>query len=479
MKRYLCLLLIALAFGLQSCEKQEITIAPRDYPVPEITVNTVPGKVELTTRLINRGNQEIVKYGFEWDLTNGEGWNFRKEFTGDPGDNFSYNITAGLTKGEQYEVRPFVITGKVTVYGGIRSFTSPAMSTPVISSLIPQKGTFGDTIVIEGANFSLLKNQNIVHFNSLTAEVITSEENRLVCIVPECGDVKKATIKVKCGPKEGISSTYFEYFSIWNQMKVINLQTKFATSFVIGNRGYIIQQNDSRVFEFNPDDSTSTFYNYIPVNSGTIPLSASDGTSAVGLFYKKLYHFTPSEGWTYLSDYPAERHPFDFLFYLDGNVYVGSLQQELIYKYEPSLQKWTTLHSEVPGHTPVYAACHSINGKGYLIMNYTWTDAKLYIYHPSSNNWEPYSYPLISKGWSCQFFMDGRLYAGLGAKEHDNSLQSVQEMKYFDLIDKQWYPYKPAPRAFQCEMSITINGKGYTFLRNSMQVWEFDPNRNK
>ena len=74
----------------------------------------------------------------------------------------------------------------ITVAGQqTRSEEDFELTTPVIESLTPIEGTWGDKVTIRGENFSIKPQYNLVKFGSYNSEVIKSTDSTIICIVPD------------------------------------------------------------------------------------------------------------------------------------------------------------------------------------------------------------------------------------------------------------------------------------------------------
>lgn len=181
------ILLISLLSVLVMCDKEEVT--SRSYPrlktlpVTEITSEGARFNAEIKFR----GDLEVISYGFVW----GESENPTKENSNRviyskniQTDSYSKSIETTLKEEVYYFVRAFIETDDFIVYGENVNFLSLGSKAPEIKTINPNHGTIGDTITIQGSNFSYLDSTNRVFFDGIKSKIVSSSDTLVKVIVP-------------------------------------------------------------------------------------------------------------------------------------------------------------------------------------------------------------------------------------------------------------------------------------------------------
>lgn len=76
---------------------------------------------------------------------------------------------------------------------------TPQNLNPVVNGISSESGKIGDEIVINGQNFSKTKNQNIVKFNGVQAEINSASISQLKVVVPKNSTSGALTLSVNNG----------------------------------------------------------------------------------------------------------------------------------------------------------------------------------------------------------------------------------------------------------------------------------------
>jgi hypothetical protein len=207
------ILVLTAALIVSACDKYEFPNSP--YPGletrPVVRINSSGATFEAD--VWRQGSSPIIDHGFVWGeteqafLTNYSHKIQLGAFAGK--GEFEANATAGLTPDKTYFVKAFVVTEDCTVYGDPVPFTSQGSTPPVIESFEPGEGTWGDTVVIHGKNFSGQQRFNEVEFAGLASTVVSSNDSTIKFIVPNDVPEKSVKIKVKVLQYEGESSAWF------------------------------------------------------------------------------------------------------------------------------------------------------------------------------------------------------------------------------------------------------------------------------
>jgi hypothetical protein len=177
---------------LSTCKREkEPTL---DYPLVNTldVVNITEQGATFRADLSSAGNETIINHGFVWGIS-------PDNLSLESNDRISLGVYSGkgifeteikttLEAKKKYYVRSFVKTQNHIVYGIVVSFVSLGSDAPIIYGFEPKVAQWGDTIVINGKNFSWLSTSNVVYFGSTKAtqfaENKKSTDSTLVVLVP-------------------------------------------------------------------------------------------------------------------------------------------------------------------------------------------------------------------------------------------------------------------------------------------------------
>jgi hypothetical protein len=200
-----------------NCDKYEFPNSP--YPnvetLPAINISktgaTLQGNIE---RL---GEEPILNHGFVWGLSLSLSplLNSDKVLLGKKSGVgfFSKEVNSGFFKDTTYYFQAFVQTKKYTVYGPVTSFRSLGSKAPIIKSVSPIQGTWGDTVIISGNYFSSLSVKNNLKFGIYPAYIINCNDSVISCRVPDNDGATSAPISLKVSEYELTFKDNFEYTS--------------------------------------------------------------------------------------------------------------------------------------------------------------------------------------------------------------------------------------------------------------------------
>jgi len=175
-----------LFFSLINCEEEEVT--SQEYPrLRTLAVTDInSGGATFNAEFVYRGNFEILNYGFVWDTSSNPEVESsdRVVIKGDVhSTQFTKEIKSTLAENQKYYVRAFVKTEEYFVYGENIEFISLGSEAPTITDFYPENGTLGDTITIEGKNFSYIDNK--AFFEEFEAKIAASTDTLLKVVVPD------------------------------------------------------------------------------------------------------------------------------------------------------------------------------------------------------------------------------------------------------------------------------------------------------
>ena len=190
----LCLINLLIFPGCREEEKYEFPI----IQTGEVVEITSTGVI-FYGKILNDGDEKILDHGFVWDINPDPLVNensYIKSLGPVSSDIFSAKITSAFISGQNYYLRAYVINDSHIIYGRTVSFKSLGSSTPTITGLFPETATWGDTLIITGANFSWKTDENKVEFGNFNAEVVDVEDSKLAVLIPEDLDTSNISIKL-------------------------------------------------------------------------------------------------------------------------------------------------------------------------------------------------------------------------------------------------------------------------------------------
>lgn len=169
---YLALFLSALLFV--NCNKNEK--AQSDFP----KLRTLAVEMVSDTGAVFQGEIiempegcTVLDYGFVWSEIENAATNVEKISLGaDLTEKiFKARINRAMVEGHKYYFKAFIKTNSTTVFGTELSFVSLGSKSPIITSISPTSGTWGDTITIRGKYFSTMGLMG-VNFNSINGDFV-------------------------------------------------------------------------------------------------------------------------------------------------------------------------------------------------------------------------------------------------------------------------------------------------------------------
>src|SRR5690606_5075929 len=159
-------------------------------------------------------NQQVIEYGFVWgENTNPTIEASEKKIVSEKleSDKFRAQISTTLKEGVTYHVKAYAKSEEYLVYGKEVSFISLGSKAPSLTDFNPKKGTWGDTVMILGSNFSYKEENNSVFFGELKANVISSTDTTLAVVIPSKANVEKVKIAVSILGNAVVSKEDFTY----------------------------------------------------------------------------------------------------------------------------------------------------------------------------------------------------------------------------------------------------------------------------
>lgn len=168
---------------------------------------------------------------------------------------------------------------------------------PVISS-ITEKVFFNSKVIIEGENFSNIKEQNIVMFGSIQATVTEATATKLYVAAPDLGTVTQADVSVTRFDLTSNSKTVTVDFD-QNKVATYNWTTHTVKPGVIYKSGLFTlygETNERRIFvlDITLNSSNTLGIGYSSSNKSTVELSKSyDAIAGTNAGFFQLAGSTP------------------------------------------------------------------------------------------------------------------------------------------------------------------------------------------
>jgi N-acetylneuraminic acid mutarotase len=323
---------------------------------------------------------------------------------------------------------------------------------PIIASISPSNGAWGDVITISGENFGQHPGDNVVKFVNVQAVVVNASPTELKVIVPNDIFLPSSDVSVQV-------------------ITVDNLSAIAPTQFVL---------DASDVFAFTPDQgkggSTITFagknFNPVPGNN------------------KVMFGDFRAEVLTSSRDQLTVRLPASVA---DGNVEIsvqfGSGQYVTVGSPFHLISPWRRI-ADYPGTARSRAVAFTLRGHGYVVLGnevitgFPPPPKEMWRYSPGINEWTEAAQFTAYLGLSLgsftnqiAFTVSDTAYVGLGAT---GSLYTGDMRKYSPNGDWLKMP-GPGTWAPDGAVAFEIAGKGYavagrtTELGASPWFWEYEP----
>lgn len=210
--------------------------------------------------------------------------------------------------------------------------------------------------------------------------------------------------------------------------------------------------------------------------------------SVVDISYDDIWEFDPASNvWTQKASFPLGPifHATAFVIhakaYLGTGRITGGAYTKKFFEYDPTTNIWTPI-ADLPGAARRGAVSFSINGKGYVGTGQTTAgySADFYQYDPSNNSWVvKMPFPGLPRTSSVGFAIGDIGYIGTGSTNSG----STNDFFAYDPTTNQW-TNKPTvgPTSRQEATGFALNGKGYIGTgddyssgNNYSDMWEFDP----
>ncbi|MEM6805383.1 MAG: IPT/TIG domain-containing protein, partial [Bacteroidota bacterium] len=409
---------------------------------------------------------------------------------------------------------------------------------PIISSIEPTSGTFGDTLSIIGENFHSNKDRNTVRIGSQEVGIIDVSPNLIKVQIPFSFTQARSLVYVVVQTEQGISPQEFRllgpeitnispaeapirreviiegnYFhpSRWeNQVRLGNkeLEVNYSTNDRISiNIPDEIYAQRSNYFEVVVAGQTARSpipfkisSNWIkkrlmPLNSPNAPRNkalgyAINGTAYVGMGganYKDLYKFdTATVSLSRLTNFPGTASIANASFAIGNDMYVGmgkntpqSSEVAEFYVYESLTDQWRSIAPYPGTRGDNLSKGFSIGNKGYVLSSMVGTP-NLYEYDPATNSWTTKAnWPISEEGIEPEIaqVINGKAYiiTGLISQGGNRTKNDIWE---YDPSSNSWALKGQLPRSGEKKTAYVLQDKLYVTFNNLSDVLEYDPRLN-
>mgnify|MGYP003806781603 CR=1 FL=1 len=511
---FLIMVITIFCFTLAGCNKNDFPKVPyprvKTLPVSDISFDGAT----VNAMISSEGDEAVTGYGFEWKLQSGSALVYTVSLSyEDEPEIFTYDITSGLLFDSTYSVRAFVTTSHYKVYGEYVSFKSKGCKAPVIKSLSPAEGTWGDTITIRGKYFSPVKNENKVSFGNRSAVVAGSTDSTIVCIVPENITDKTVPVKVNISgyaspenikfvlitpviesisPHEGtfddivtITGKNFNATLSKNIVKFNDISAEILsgskTSLIVKVPRTIRQRENIIKVTMNLQSSNTDFIftilspevtsisalsgytgDNIQINGNNFNPQAAGNIVKFGNLAGGILSCSKN---TIVAVVP--KGVYDFRSF-PINIAVGD--QSVGFADNFTLLDTWIRKTDMPSKSGerYLATAFSINGIGYVGLGDGGTGSNFWKYDPTINKWNEIApFPGTSFERAAGFVIAGKAYVGVGKS---NDLWS------YDPGTNSWTKKADFPASANMSAGFAVNGKGYVVTRTeSSNFYSYDP----
>ncbi len=328
---------------------------------------------------------------------------------------------------------------------------------PSIISVKPSMASFGDTIVIEGENFSFINESNGILVDATKALVISSSKNKIQFILPENINKSQNTLRFLVG---GRKLTY-DYINILPPI-INSISPNYISTF------------DNGQFELLGENFNSiSNKNSVMINGIPATISSSSNNRI-------------------LLDFPRALIPHVEVSVLDTvDISIQVLDQNtsitdgIIVDYKSI---WTR-KKDFPGKPRMQALQFSANGKVYVGLGESGTRSSqptweyyndLWEYDPILNIWtQKASLPAMERSRVPTLIFDTKIYI-VGGTISANLSTIPNEVWEYDVLTDAWTQKNDFP-GDASSFGFTANGKGYIgggengFSTSLNHFWEYDP----
>ncbi len=320
---------------------------------------------------------------------------------------------------------------------------------PKIDDFSPEYGNSNTLIKIVGDNFSPIRQDNTITFDSNLGEVIEASTKELIVKIPF-----------------GIYTNRFFKIGI----TVVGQTTYTASMFNI--RSPWLKRKDVPSYGFDRFKATA----FSLLNMGYVGLGSQSNPTVL---YKDFYKYNPIDNsWIKVSDFPGEGILHATSFVIDNYAFVGTgsnLSQETneFWKYNPTSDVWTQIESFPMSISRIKGL--SANGRGYIFID-TQGD-NFWSYDPSVDKW--FKMPSLDisnvgggdSSTTKGFVIENKIYIGISRNQYYTHIFE------FDTNTQQWttktgLDYSGSYGDYT-GIGFSIGNKGY--IMSVKNLFQYDP----
>lgn len=321
---------------------------------------------------------------------------------------------------------------------------------PLINSISPQSGKTLSELTIEGENFSPIADNNIVLIDNYLAEIVRSENNKIVVTVPSQSNHiysnRNVTVSVEVLSTQTQATNQFKVTDKWFRLSDIPFRNPYESfeawkGVTVNGKGHVLYKGGH--WKFNPEDNQWTELKMFPDTDRSEPgiFSVEDKIYLVGgtrpnYFIEStavdLWEYDiVTNSWTQKADFPGKPRYMPFVFSIGSNGYVGAglLNQPTTYfeeynddwKYDTKTDTWSKI-SNFPlstlNETGSWNFSTIESGNEVYIGLGKNTTNKIYKFSESSGEWTQFeNYPSpynVDHNGGVAFTVDNKLFFGSG-----------------------------------------------------------------
>jgi N-acetylneuraminic acid mutarotase len=379
-----------------------------------------------------------------------------------------------------------VAAGRLTIEGGEITSYSPTSARP------------GETITINGRNFSDISSENVVTFNGIEGQTLTATPTQLTIFFPE-----KITNSYYKTPAPLYVYTHGNQFPVSAPspdlftprppfIKKTGLSQQFPDNyayFAIGSSAYALQLfgSSGHLFQYNTTaDAWTTKADFPGAGRVTAVAFSVNGKGYVGGGFNYLFgQYTPSkdfweydpgnDAWTQKQDIPwsSSQGTDERVMSIGSKAYV--VANSVVYQYESSTDQWTVKSNPFPGDNLQGSVSFVIGNKGYTGFGNTPFSPdflQFWKYDPASDLWTRVAdFPESTQGMGYTSLSDGS--KGYIELYEFSNFEAKEDFYQFDPDTNTW---SKMPDSKIDGIGLEINGAGYIFqLGATGDVYMLDP----
>jgi hypothetical protein len=475
--RILYLLLAALLF-ITSCEK-ELPLPKNSFPLVTTSVIDIDETgATFVGEIVNMGNSNIVEYGFLYKYKyhsiyiDGVSYLSKTDtvkFVGRPEASFSYKMSSGLFENIEYRLWAYVKTNVYFSKGNETFFTGRAGLEPVIDSFTPTKVAMYKDIEIFGKNLAPQSAIVKVKIGDYDLPIIESSDQKLKVNIPNLRRNYTSKITVSYLNVAAQSRNTLEVVYPWTKKATKESNRLLTHGFLLHNKLYALFSWDKLLLEYDLATGTFTEFQLAQITHSSTRV-CSNNDHAYMLIQNNLYEFEPnSHAYVQVATYPDERDYTEYMFLINGAVYVGSVDKKTLKMWDRHSGLWIT---KTPLNERGACAQNSYfvsENKAYLfLLN---GGFNLYQYDPFADVWtKTVTIPDFFSGTFC-FKIENAFYVGNGTPN--------TPMKIFQ--NGLWNICPNRPSTTSVWSNVVYEGKGLIVSKTGetiLEIWEFNPLNN-